>query len=380
MQRHIWRSVQVSVRAIHLDHIAKTIYPSQRLSSFAPLRKMSSSSEQPVKKQRLNPSKVIGTHNGTFHCDEALAVFMLRQTTLYRDADLKRTRDPAVLGTCDIVVDVGGVYDETKQRFDHHQRGFEEVFGHGFTTKLSSAGLVYKHFGKEIIADRFQLQLDHPKVQLLWLKMYKEFVEGLDGIDNGVSQYPADITPKYRNRTDLSSRVGWLNPAWNQSVDSSIVDAQFGKASLLTGEEFLGRLDYYGNAWLPARDIVAKGLSERKNVDASGKIILFNQFAPWKEHLFELEAEQAIAEDSKPIYVVYPDEMGGNWRIQAVPVSPESFQSRKALPEAWRGLRDDELSKASGIDGGIFIHASGFIGGNKTQDGALRIAKASLLA
>lgn len=60
------------------------------------------------------------------------------------NVDLVRTRDPAVLDTCTIVVDVGGVYDEAKQRFDHHQRGFTEVFGHGFTTKLSSAGLVYK--------------------------------------------------------------------------------------------------------------------------------------------------------------------------------------------------------------------------------------------
>jgi len=57
---------------------------------------------------------------------------------------LKRSRDPAILETCDIVVDVGGVYDDSKQRFDHHQRGFTEVFGHGFDTKLSSAGLVYK--------------------------------------------------------------------------------------------------------------------------------------------------------------------------------------------------------------------------------------------
>lgn len=38
------------------------------------------------------------------------------------------------------------------QRYDHHQRGFSEVFGHGFVTKLSSAGLVYKHHGKAIIA------------------------------------------------------------------------------------------------------------------------------------------------------------------------------------------------------------------------------------
>lgn len=44
-------------------------------------------------------------------------------------------------------------------------------------------------------------------------------------------------------------------------------------------------------------------------------------------------------------------------------MSSDSFESRKALPEAWRGLRDEELSKASGIEGGIFIHASGFIGG-----------------
>jgi uncharacterized UPF0160 family protein len=58
---------------------------------------------------------------------------------------LKRTRDPAVLATCDIVVDVGAVYNESKQLFDHHQRGFAEVFGHGFETKLSSAGLVYKY-------------------------------------------------------------------------------------------------------------------------------------------------------------------------------------------------------------------------------------------
>jgi uncharacterized UPF0160 family protein len=76
-----------------------------------------------------------------------------------------------------------------------------------------------------------------------------------------------------------------------------------------------------------------------------------------------LEAELSIPEHTKPIYVIYTDETAGNYRIQAVPVTPESFESRKALPEAWRGLRDDELSKATGIDGGIFVHAGGFIGG-----------------
>lgn len=49
-----------------------------------------------------------------------------------------------MLETLDAVLDVGGVYDPSRDRYDHHQKGFGEVFGHGFTTKLSSAGLVYK--------------------------------------------------------------------------------------------------------------------------------------------------------------------------------------------------------------------------------------------
>lgn len=51
-----------------------------------------------------------------------------------------------VLDKLDAVLDVGGVYDSSRDRYDHHQEGFEEIFGYGFGTKLSSAGLVYKVF------------------------------------------------------------------------------------------------------------------------------------------------------------------------------------------------------------------------------------------
>ena len=86
----------------------------------------------------------VGTHNGSFHCDEALACFMLRRTHKFSAAQIVRTRDPKILESLDAVVDVGGLYDSTRDRYDHHQNGFAEVFGPGFTTKLSSAGLVYK--------------------------------------------------------------------------------------------------------------------------------------------------------------------------------------------------------------------------------------------
>lgn len=96
--------------------------------------------------------KRIGTHNGTFHCDEALACFLLRQTEQFRSAQIVRTRDLEVLEQLDCVVDVGGVYDADRLRFDHHQRGFFETFSDTTKTKLSSAGLVYKHFGREVLS------------------------------------------------------------------------------------------------------------------------------------------------------------------------------------------------------------------------------------
>ena len=72
--------------------------------------------------KKLRTMKRIGTHNGTFHCDEALACFMLKQLPEYQRAEIVRTRDPELLAKCDIIVDVGGVYNPDTHRYDHHQR------------------------------------------------------------------------------------------------------------------------------------------------------------------------------------------------------------------------------------------------------------------
>ena len=77
------------------------------------------------------------------------------------------------------------------------------------------------------------------------------------------------------------------------------------------------------------------------------------------------------------VYVHYLDK-GESWRVQAVPVDLGSFQSRKKLPSAWSGLRDKELSDKAGIPGCIFVHATGFIGGNESKEGALLMAQKAL--
>ena len=44
--------------------------------------------------------KRIGTHNGKFHCDEALACYMLKRLEEYKDAKIVRTRNQKVSQDC----------------------------------------------------------------------------------------------------------------------------------------------------------------------------------------------------------------------------------------------------------------------------------------
>lgn len=238
----------------------------------------------------------------------------------------------------------------------------------------------FRHFGPQILASHLKIAADDARTKLLWNKLYDDFVEAIDGIDNGIQQFPG-ATPLYKSRTDLSARVGYLNPRWNEKSDAADSDRRFEKASKMAGEEFFDRVDYTFEAWLPARDIVVQAIAQRQQEggDAQGRILVFNDYASWKDHLFTLEKDSSVVgTDYTPIlYVIYPDE-SGKWRIQAVPESPESFTSRKALPEQWRGVRDADLDKVTGIEGGVFVHASGFIGGNKTKEGALKMAQRAL--
>ncbi|CCJ28230.1 unnamed protein product [Pneumocystis jirovecii] len=313
--------------------------------------------------------KTIGTHSGTFHADDCLAVYMLRLLPEFKDSKIVRSRDPEILETCDIIVDVHGKYDGVKY-FDHHQRCFNETFSENFRTKLSSSGLIFKHFGKRIISYRLDLDLDHPYVDVLYVKLYESFLEAIDANDNGINAYPYDVRPLFKTQLELSSLVANFNPWWNQPTDDNILFSKFLKASEFIGAIFLDHLDYYGKAWIVARELVLDAFKKRFEYDSKGRIVVFEQFLPWKSHLFQIESEFNTC--GQILYVIYTD--GKDWRVQAVPIAPESFTSRKGLPENWRGLRDKALCLESNIDNCVFVHASGFTGGNKTKEGALQMA------
>lgn len=343
----------------------------------------------------------IGTHNGHFHADEALAVYMLRMLPQYDSASLVRTRDPSLLETCHTVVDVGGEYDDAKKRYDHHQRTFNTTFP-DHQTKLSSAGLVYMHYGKAIIAQHVKLPIDHPDVELLYQKLYDDFIEAVDANDNGINQYDpteikqAGVTKRFNiGGTTLASMVGDLNyeDPLNPGVDRSTQsepqaeeDYRFGLASSLMGSTFLRKLHGAATAWLPARAVVKKAFESRLQHHQSGQLMALPRAGiPWKEHLYNIEDEASLPDDKKILYVLYPEkeEPGSRWRIQAVSKDFASFENRKSLPEPWRGVRDADLDAVLGKDvedGAVFIHASGFTGGHKTENGVRAMAALALAA
>jgi uncharacterized UPF0160 family protein len=325
---------------------------------------------------------------------------MLRLLPDYQSAPLVRTRDQAVLGTCHTVVDVGGEYDASKNRYDHHQRTFNTTFP-AHQTKLSSAGLVYMHFGKAIIVQHAKLPIDHPDVALLYEKLYDDFVEAVDANDNGISKYDsnrldeAGIEKKFSDSgVTLASLVGDMNheDPLNPNATSKSTpeqpqaeeDYRFGQASTMMGMAFLRKLHGAVTAWLPARAIVKEAFAARGKNHPSGRLMVLPRAGiPWKEHLYKIEEAEGLKDDQKLWYVLYPEkeEPGSKWRIQAVSKSFSSFENRKGLPESWRGMRDAELDQVLGPDvegGAVFVHASGFIGGHKTETGARAMAAKAL--
>lgn len=195
--------------------------------------------------------------------------------------------------------------------------------------------------------------------------------------------YPSDLRPAYSKGWDIFTHVGSLNPFWNEPETSRDLDNRFQQAVTVVGDAFRLALSEYLHSWLPARTIIREAIADSS---APERILLLPVSVPWREHLFALEADLSLI--GHYLYVLYPDADGnrdalpeGPWRIQAVPVAVEAFELRRSLPTGWLGLRDGELDAAigSGSEGAVFVHRNGFVGGHRSLQGALLMARLALV-
>lgn len=313
--------------------------------------------------------KLIAVHNQSFHADDSLACFLLLNTKEFAGADIARTRNPEILENADCVCDVGGIYDHEKRRYDHHQPEFKLTFPDS-EIPCASCGAVYIHWGKEVI-DNILKENGREygnNMEYLYTELYKRFVKEVDANDNGVSQFERGVIPQFTICTGISARIAMMNPP-DLSKDNL---EMFRKAIDLIGKEFtqclLNMVDYD----LKAIDIVKAAYEARFETDPSGQIMVLHESCGYDKHLRKLEEEHK----DQPIvlYVVSP-RTDGSYNIRAVGTGV-NFDLRKPLPFA--GLRDEELEKASGIPGAIFVHKAAFLGGYKQLDQAIAFAKLAL--
>lgn len=105
--------------------------------------------------------------------------------------------------------------------------------------RLSSAGLIYCHYGQQVIQEILKKDSIEPStdcLEKLFFAVYDGFVEELDAIDNGVPMY-TEGCPRYRINTHLSARVHKYNPEWNSPANVSLQEL-FEKAMVMVGNEF----------------------------------------------------------------------------------------------------------------------------------------------
>ncbi len=296
------------------------------------------------------------THSGSFHADDILAAATLdlvfsKQGYLF---EFLRTRNADVIRSADIVFDVGGVYDPSIYRFDHHQVPGPEPRP---DTHLpySSFGLIWKHFGMLLCDGE----------QDVWEYIEKNLVLAIDAQDNGVELYAPVIPNIHPVLLHQLTRV--FVPTWREREDGDGDDSAFFEL-VAFAKRFLGRMLIVARDMRMAEHYIRNIYANSENKEC----VILDRDVAW---------EDVLAQYPEPRLVVYPritEEGGVAWRVQTVRDDVNGFANRCPFPESWRGKIGTDLEEASGVSGARFCHKAGFLAIADTKDAALALAHKAL--
>lgn len=288
----------------------------------------------------------IATHNQHFHPDDVFAVATL-SIFLNKPFEVVRTRNPLIIKDADFVVDVGGEYDEEKNRFDHHQKGGAGERANGIS--YASFGLVWKKYGVSVCGSEEVAEM-----------IEKKIVEPTDAEDNGIAIIKPifeEVYPYLYFRTIYA-----LNPTWKEKDKNR--DELFMKAVEWSKEILLREIEI-ARHFIEGRRFVEKAY---ETVEDKRLIVLDNEYS-WKDVLDKYR---------EPIFVVAPNFEEGQWRVIAVRDNPHSFKNRKNLPKNWGGKSGAELARETGVLDAVFCHRNLFIASACSKDGAIKLARLAI--
>lgn len=282
------------------------------------------------------------THSGSFDPDDVLAVATLQLYLGVDEVEILRSRRTEVVETADWVVDVGGVYDVERNRFDHHQNG---VPSRDNGIPYSAFGLIWRELGVKITGSVEAAAYVEQKLVL-----------PIDAADNHVTVcHPSNA---HVTAFELFDVIDVLKPVWGSEES---FDDQFPKAVELA-RLVLQRLIAHGQAQAEMHAMI----TSEYEADPQKAVLEFSEPVP-RHALVEYEEVQVVV---SPVTA----EDVEHWMAAVVPVKGRGFQNRAIFPEKWGGLVFEELEAVSGIEGAVFCHKERYIFVAETKESALKAA------
>lgn len=316
--------------------------------------------------------ETIVTHSGPFHADDVVGTAVIK--FLFPQANIIRTRDKDILDvhvdrTGSAVIDVGGRSDPFLDNYDHHQKEGGGLRANG--CPLAAAGLVWSCWGDTYVSRLFP-KLGWKDWKAIASKVDTELMQFIDAVDNGaLAPNPAKLkSGESIKGCSISTLVHMQNPSNGSEGDFllvfletvELVGALLRRVVLSIAAKYLGETQ--------VRETITAHLAKE---DQDPVLVLDEHAESWQSLICQLDPSGTL------LYAVFkaPD---GTWMVQQAPISESSFEGRKPLPEAWAGLRDQEMQGVTQVADAVFCHRGRFICGAKSKEGALALAKLAVLA
>lgn len=312
------------------------------------------------------------THSGQFHCDEVMATAML-QELFPNKLNVIRTRDAAVIQTHQndprsMVIDVGHIYDPSRDCYDHHQTSFTDTFTEKYDIPLSSCGLIYKHYGRQLIEHLLRVHFKDvictpERLDDIYFRFYKHFVLSIDAGDNGVDycdnkRYSPIILPSV-----VSSFNGANKDDHVAQLERFLEAVEYCRKTLITCavSHIRHRLDYYSGV-----SVFQESLKENHQELTDLGILVLKQQIPIDQYLRENDHNQHFK------FIVVPFPQIGQYKLWTVRKRGKRFETlKKLIPETEaRELVGDDL---------VFVHKAGFTGAAKNLNAAVQVVRASAM-
>ncbi len=336
------------------------------------------------------------THNGTFHADDCLAAACLQiyfreikkqNTKIIRTRDLKIIEQTTQEGG--IVFDVGRKYIPAENLFDHHQPDPNLKRKNGIP--YSSFGLIWKHFGLEIIdffikqssANQHNLpkteDIDVTNVSSkIQQEIDEQFVQQICAGDTGFIDFRISIPEsevefkawgfddfvKIFQFPEKTSNFFSENDPENSLSEKELLDL-FQKVVKIS-ESLIRKLILRNYKQIQDFNKVKEIYEKSKNKDI---IILEQRNLSWKKFLIENT-------DAK--YVIYQSYNLREYHVQAVNVKQYSKELRKPFPADWLSMGKEELSKKIDIPDIVFVHKAGYLAVVENLESAKKLAEKAL--